>query len=37
VAAYAGLDAVILDPLEARVMSLIKVADVLTGKDQKVH
>jgi len=32
-AAYAGLDAVILDPLDARVMSLIKAADMLTGKD----
>ena len=32
-AAYAGLDAVILDPLDARLMSLIKVADMLTGKD----
>ncbi len=33
-AAYAGLDAVILDPLDARAMSLIKVADMLTGKDR---
>ncbi len=32
-AAYAGLDAVILDPLDAKAMSLIKVADMLTGKD----
>jgi cobalamin-dependent methionine synthase I len=32
-AAYAGLDAAILDPLDAKVMSLIKVADLLTGKD----
>lgn len=32
-AAYAGLDAVILDPLDAKVMSLTKVADTLTGKD----
>jgi cobalamin-dependent methionine synthase I len=32
-AAYAGLDAVILDPLDARAMSLIKATDVLTGKD----
>ena len=32
-AAYAGLDAVILDPLDAKVMSLIKIADMLTGKD----
>jgi len=32
-AAYAGLDAVILNPLDAKAMSLIKVADMLTGKD----
>ena len=32
-AAYAGLDAAILDPLDAKIMSLIKVADMLTGKD----
>ena len=32
-AAYAGLDAVIIDPLDAKAMSLIKVADMLTGKD----
>ncbi|HEY77569.1 MAG TPA: dihydropteroate synthase [Dehalococcoidia bacterium] len=32
-AAYAGLDAVILDPLDARTMSLVKVADMLNGKD----
>ena len=32
-AAYAGLDAVILDPLDARMMSIIKAADMLTGKD----
>ena len=32
-AAYAGLDAAILDPLDARMMSLTKVADLLTGKD----
>ena len=32
-AAYAGLDAVILDPLDAKMMSLIRVADMLTGKD----
>ena len=32
-AAYAGLDAVILDSLDAKAMSLIKVADMLTGKD----
>lgn len=32
-AAYAGLDAVILDPLDARTMSLIKVANIITGKD----
>lgn len=32
-AAYAGLDAAILDPLDAKIMSLVKVADMLTGKD----
>jgi len=32
-AAYAGLDAVIINPLDAKAMSLIKVADTLTGKD----
>ena len=32
-AAYAGLDAVIIDPLDARAMSLVKVADMLVGKD----
>jgi len=32
-AAYAGLDAVILDPLDTKMMSLVKVADMLTGKD----
>jgi cobalamin-dependent methionine synthase I len=32
-AAYAGLDAVILDPLDTRMMSVIRVADMLTGKD----
>jgi cobalamin-dependent methionine synthase I len=32
-AAYAGLDAVILNPLDTKVMSLIKAANVLTGKD----
>jgi len=32
-AAYAGLDAVILDPLDAKMMSAIQVADMLTGKD----
>ncbi len=32
-AAYAGLDAVILDPLDTRAMSLIKAADILTEKD----
>ncbi|HEX74342.1 MAG TPA: dihydropteroate synthase [Dehalococcoidia bacterium] len=31
-AAYAGLDAVILNPLDAKMMSFIKVADMLTGK-----
>jgi cobalamin-dependent methionine synthase I len=32
-AAYAGLDAVIIDPLDTKAMSLVKVADMLTGKD----
>lgn len=32
-AAYAGLDAVILNPLDAKAMSFIKVADMLTGKE----
>ncbi|HEU65191.1 MAG TPA: methyltetrahydrofolate cobalamin methyltransferase [Chloroflexi bacterium] len=32
-AAYAGLDAVIIDPLDNKAMSLIKVADMLAGKD----
>lgn len=32
-AAYVGLDAVILDPLDAKATSLIKVADMLNGKD----
>ena len=32
-AAYAGLDAVIVDPLDDKAMSLIKVADMLVGKD----
>jgi len=32
-AAYAGLDAAILDPLDAKMMSLTRVADMLTGKD----
>ncbi len=32
-AAYAGLDAVILDPLDAKAVSLTKVADMLIGKD----
>lgn len=32
-AAYAGLDAVILNPLDAKVMSFVRVADMLTGKD----
>jgi cobalamin-dependent methionine synthase I len=32
-AAYAGLDAVILDPLDAKAMSFIKVANMLTGRD----
>jgi 5-methyltetrahydrofolate--homocysteine methyltransferase len=32
-AAYAGLDAAIIDPLDSRAMSLVKVADMLVGKD----
>ncbi|MFC1966398.1 dihydropteroate synthase, partial [Chloroflexota bacterium] len=32
-AAYAGLDAAILDPLDTKTMSLVKVSDMLTGKD----
>ena len=32
-AAYAGLDAVILNPLDAKMMSFIKVADMLIGND----
>jgi cobalamin-dependent methionine synthase I len=32
-AASVGLDAAILDPLDARIMSIAKVADMLTGKD----
>jgi 5-methyltetrahydrofolate--homocysteine methyltransferase len=32
-AAYAGLDAVILDPLDAKMMSFIRVANVLMGED----
>lgn len=32
-AAYAGLDAAILDPLDAKIMGLVKTADMLTGKD----
>ena len=32
-AAYAGLDAAILDPLDTRMMSIVKVADMLSGKD----
>ena len=32
-AAYAGLDAAIINPLDAKAMSLIKVADMLSGKD----
>jgi len=32
-AVYAGLDAVIIDPLDVKAMSLVKVADMLTGKD----
>jgi len=29
----AGLDAAILDPLDTKVMSFVRVADMLTGKD----
>jgi len=32
-AAAAGLDAAILDPLDSKVMGLVKVADMLSGKD----
>jgi len=32
-AAYAGLDAAILNPLDAKMMAIIKVADMLIGKD----
>ncbi|MFA5056013.1 MAG: dihydropteroate synthase [Dehalococcoidia bacterium] len=32
--AGAGLDAAILDPLDARMMSLVRVGDMLTGNDQ---
>jgi cobalamin-dependent methionine synthase I len=32
-ATYAGLDAAIVDPLDNKAMSLIKVADMLVGKD----
>ena len=32
-AAYAGLDAIIVNPLDTKMMGLIKVADVLTGND----
>ncbi|MFC2006256.1 dihydropteroate synthase [Chloroflexota bacterium] len=32
-AVYAGLDAVILDPFDDKAMNLIKVADMLAGKD----
>ena len=32
-AIHAGLDAVILDPLDTKMMSMVKVADMLTGKD----
>lgn len=32
-AAYAGLDAAILNPLDAKMMGIIKVADMLIGKD----
>jgi len=32
-AACAGVDAVIIDPLDSKAMSLIKIADMLVGKD----
>jgi len=32
-AAYTGLDAAILDPLDAKMMSMVKVADMLTGRE----
>ncbi|MFC1893451.1 dihydropteroate synthase [Chloroflexota bacterium] len=32
-AAYAGLDGAILDPLDAKTMSIVRVADMLTAKD----
>ena len=32
-AAYAGLDAIIVNPLDTKMMGLIKVADMLTGND----
>ncbi len=32
-AAYAGLDAVITDPLDSKAMSLVKVAEMLMGRD----
>lgn len=32
-AAYAGLDAVIMDPLDAKTMSFVRVAEMLVGKD----
>jgi cobalamin-dependent methionine synthase I len=32
-AAATGLDAAIMDPLDAKIMSLVKVADMLVGKD----
>ena len=32
-AVYAGLDAVIIDPLDTKAMSLVKVSDLIMGKD----
>ena len=32
-AAYAGLDAVIMDPLNTKMMGFVKVAEMLTGND----
>ena len=34
-AASAGLDAAIMNPLDAKIMSLVKVADMLTAKDPR--
>jgi 5-methyltetrahydrofolate--homocysteine methyltransferase len=34
-AASAGLDAAIMNPLDGKAMSLVRVADMLTGKDPR--